>query len=506
MRQNDRMLESQTEREDKYDVAGGFVMPDLTALVPAGGQVVTASQELRSAYFDTAEHDLRNAGLTFRRRTGSTDTGWHLKVPAGAARTEVRHELTAEGTVPVEFGELLLGITRGRPLLQVAVLTTARTTHRVLAADGTPLAEIADDTVRASASSPYPTVAGSAVTASSLLASTWREVEVELLHADESVLRAAGKLLRRAGAEPAGTGSKLARALGPNATPPALGRKPRAGQIVAAYLAEQERVILAGDLAIRRDDEQVVHATRVATRRLRSTLRVFAPLFSGEQATRLDGELAWFANLLGEVRDRQVLRARMEELIDGLDESLVLGPVRRRVDETLLAEQAEYWHLLRADLVGSRYLELLDEVHSWVAAPPWTAQAHDRADTLVGLVDKAQDKVAHRLTVAQRTGDLDELHGARKAAKRARYAAELAEPVLGRKRAKAVASRYETLQDQLGEHQDSVLGAQLLYRLALATAGREDENGFTFGLLYQRELHRSEAARDQARKTARKHS
>ena len=43
-----------------------------------------------------------------------------------------------------------------------------------------------------------------------------------------------------------------------------------------------------------------VHTTRVATRRLRSTLRVFGELFDSAAAERLDGELAWYAQLLGQ--------------------------------------------------------------------------------------------------------------------------------------------------------------------------------------------------------------
>src|SRR4029079_8789395 len=59
----------------------------------------------------------------------------------------------------------------------------------------------------------------------------------------------------------------------------------------------------------------------------------------------------------------------------------------------------------------------------------------------------------------------DELHAARIRVKRARYAAELAGPELGRKGAAFVEAAKE-LQDVLGAHQDAVVGEEVLRRLA----------------------------------------
>ena len=52
-----------------------------------------------------------------------------------------------------------------------------------------------------------------------------------------------------------------------------------------------------------------IHDTRVAIRRLRSTIRVFGKLVDSSAAGHLDEELKWFAGLLGEVRDRQARKA-----------------------------------------------------------------------------------------------------------------------------------------------------------------------------------------------------
>ena len=88
---------------------------------------------------------------------------------------------------------------------------------------------------------------------------------------------------------------------------------------------------------------------------------------------------------------------------------------------------------------------------------------------------------------------------ARPANRAARYAGELGRPVLGKKKATNSVHRYQNLQDILGEHQDAVVAADLPRRMAAGTAGHPDENGFTYGLLYARELDRALAHTGTAR-------
>jgi CHAD domain-containing protein len=89
------------------------------------------------------------------------------------------------------------------------------------------------------------------------------------------------------------------------------------------------------------------------------------------------------------------------------------------------------------------------------------------------------------------------LHRARKAAKRARYAAELRTPV--DKHAKETAKHYKQFQRVLGDHQDSVVATATLRRLAIAAGTTAGENGFTYGVLYAREQRAAEDARRRVR-------
>jgi hypothetical protein len=98
-----------------------------------------------------------------------------------------------------------------------------------------------------------------------------------------------------------------------------------------------------------------------------------------------------------------------------------------------------------------------------------------------------------RRAAAAKGTDAD-LRRARKAAERVRDAADLSRRSLGGKPAKKIVRRYTELADLLREHDDAVASAQLLRRLG----GARGVNGFTLGVLYERELRNAETARRQA--------
>ncbi|MBY4127316.1 CYTH and CHAD domain-containing protein [Rhodococcus fascians] len=471
----------QTEREDKFDVGADFELPSLASLVPNGGALASSETDLISEYFDTAGHDLLRRGITLRRRTGDSDNGWHAKVPAEKARTEIRLPLGSgpDDVVPDELVDVLRGAVMGAQLSAVATLTTRRTVHSVSDADGVVIAEIADDAVSV-------TLIGGAT------GPRWREVEVELGPAgSESFLKKAGKLLRGSGARPSAHPSKLDRALSVVREVPA-----DAGvRLLTDYLEEQVQAIVAGDVYLRRGLDPI-HSTRVAIRRYRSTLRVFGSLFEDEPAAELEAELSWYASLLGEVRDRQVQRARFAAALRELPSEWVLGPVASRMENDLLAEQIRHREVAMAELDGDRYRALLTQLSAWSRGLPIDGEVNERL--LVKLARKAGKKAIDRTKSAVRGTDDEALHRARKASKRARYAAELVAPVVDKKVSKANIKRFKMIQEVLGEHQDAVVAAGILRTLGARAGSTAGENGFTFGLLFERERRAAEAARDEA--------
>ena len=200
------------ETERKYDAAAGFALPDLAGL--GGVAAVTGPQtyRLRAIYFDTADFRLAAAKITLRRRTGGTDAGWHLKLPAGVdSRREVHAPLgRGASRVPGRLTELVAGWTGGQPLRPIARLATTRRVRRLARRDGEVLAEVADDLVVGSL--PAPAAAGPGMP-EWREASRWREIEIELVTGSREVLDSAGEALRRAGAAPSAAASKLSRLL-----------------------------------------------------------------------------------------------------------------------------------------------------------------------------------------------------------------------------------------------------------------------------------------------------
>lgn len=490
--QTGSMVSTQREREDKYEVGLDFVLPDLEDVIPAGGRIEQGTVNLNSVYFDTDDRDLLRQKITFRRRSGDADVGWQLKVPADKARTEIRMPPGESDAVPDELATMIAGVALGKPVHPVATLKTVRRTQRLLDRDDRLLAEVADDSVRG------------AVAGDRAVLSEWREVEVELGDAgDEKLLGKIGKRLTRRGAQPSRYPSKLSRVLSAAHLAVDGGDTPRTTveAVLVDYLDAQVQAIVAGDVWLRRGLDPV-HPTRVGIRRFRSTLRVFGRLFDQTARAELDAELSWYAGLLGEVRDRQVQRARFADALAALPSELVMGPVAARIENDLLAEQLRRTKEVMEALDGDRYRALLATLARWRTTPPLTAEAGDDPRVIAKLVRKAERKALTRVATATADDDDTALHRARKAAKRARYAAELAAPILGRKSAKKKAARFKKMQTVLGEHQDSVVAAETLRTLGARAGTTPGENGFTFGLLYGLELQNARQAREDAARLA----
>ena len=260
--------------------------------------------------------------------------------------------------------------------------------------------------------------------------------------------------------------------------------------LVADYLIPQLTVLVDAPTHIRAG-EDVTHPTRVAARRLRSTVRVFPELFEVPKAGRLDEELQWWAGVLGDVRDLDVQAERLGAALDALPEELVLGPVRAQLDAFLAGRHEAALTRLHEAMDSPRHAALDALLRAWRSEPPFTDAADVGAKKVTRYVQRADRKTHRRLAQASkayRRGDPEAdvlMHRARKAGKRHRYAVELATPVLGTKADAVVASRKE-FQELLGEHQDSVVAAGLLRELG-AQAGADGTNGFTWGVLHERE-------------------
>jgi CHAD domain-containing protein len=439
------------ERERKFDVASDFSLPEFP-----GSQ--HEAHDLCATYYDTDDALLQARGVTLRRRVGGPDDGWHLKAPHPDGRIEL-HVDPGPTSPPPELVTLTRGLRLGRPLHEQALLRTRRDAYQLHTVDGELLAEIADDRVEA--------------TTTTEDSSSWREIEIELGPAGTAETHdELSDRLTAAGATPSEHGSKLARAVGEPVQRPSLAG---VGGLVDDYLQTQYERLAWGDLRMRQG-ENAVHKTRVAVRRTRSTLRIFAALFDQGRADHFDDELSWYADELGRVRDLDVIRRNL--LADLTSEPDVL--ITKRAGDGLLrileARRDRAGQRLRTVLDGERYGALLKQVDAWRRQAPMTAEARADRKSVDAFVRRAQKKSDKRLARARSSADDTAdaaFHRARKAAKRTRYAAELARPELG-KSAKRVAKSHEKRQDALGALQDHVMLVSTLQDVASTEADSTD--------------------------------
>jgi CHAD domain-containing protein len=395
--------------------------------------------------------------------------------------------------VPAALRSLVRVPARGEALQPVARIVTDRTVRHLVDASGMVLVELADDRVQAQR---LPGADGAG-------ASSWRELEVELKGGDPSWLEAVDGRLRELGVPVAQAYSKLARVLGADAAPQAptsprvrRGARASAGDVVLRYVTEQVEQILANDLQARVDTPGSVHRMRVATRRLRSALQTFGPVLRGEVTDPLREELKWLAAELGAARDAEVLRDRLLAALDTEERRVHVGPVGDTVGtEMTQAYRTAHDSLLRA-LQSDRYHRLVDALDELVAAPPLTTKAaKPAAKVLPRRAARAYAGLRDLVAAVHEAPPGEEherhLHEARKAAKKARYAGETLTTFFG-KPAAAFATAMESLQEELGEHQDSVV-----MRARLADLARQEtspEAAFALGRLHAQEERRGDVA------------
>ncbi|HEY2313545.1 MAG TPA: CYTH and CHAD domain-containing protein [Streptosporangiaceae bacterium] len=478
------MAVSVNETEAKYEAEQDTVLPALDDVPQVASTVSAAEQLLVAVYYDTPDLRLLRAGITLRRRTGGEDAGWHLKLPvSGRTREEIRLPLdAARQRVPRELADLVRARSRGAALVPVATVSTRRQTVNLLDTGGRVLAEVADDRVSAQRQQDPSS------------ADSWREVEVELAAGDADLLMAVDEVMRRHGLNVSARSAKLERVLSGQlptpARPPRLTAAAPAHQVLISYLTAQAEELAALDPLVRRFSPDSVHRMRIATRRLRSTLRTFSAVISVADTEHVAAELKWLGDVLGRARDTEVLAAHLHGQQELTDVAQLLGPVAARIDSHFAAAGAAARTAVLRALKSQRYLALLTDLDALIADPP-LGPAGDAAagPALAAAVARSYRTTRRRMrrALAALPGpDRDAaFHQARKAAKRARYAAEAATAVAGHD-ARRLAAQMKKLQSVLGDHQDTVIARQLERRLGVS-AHLAGENAFSYGLFYERD-------------------
>jgi len=236
-----------------------------------------------------------------------------------------------------------------------------------------------------------------------------------------------------------------------------------------ASLQAQAAALATLEPAARADAHDAVHKMRVSTRTLRANLRTFEDVLPGEKRRSvLVEELGWLGDALGPAREAEVLAALVLGLLERTPPEYVLGPVRARVEAVFALERESAIALVTDALDSQRYRNLLKNLDAYFAS-----LKPDKDADLSRLHRRARRRMRAAIRMPHGADRDVAMHEARKAVRRARYAAE----ALG-----LPAKPIKALQDVLGDEHDRVVAAAALTDLA-AGAHQAGENAFTYGVL-----------------------
>jgi CHAD domain-containing protein len=209
---------------------------------------------------------------------------------------------------------------------------------------------------------------------------------------------------------------------------------------------------------------EAVHDSRVATRRLRSVLRLFG---ARGRVTKADRVVSALQDALGDVRDIHVQLDAFARL--GAKAKPSERPALRRLRQSLSSElnpRVNAMHTALGDWEkrGLPALARLD-----LLKPPGKLAGHRTREALVGQLEKLEARIIRALEDPSPRP----MHKLRIAVKRFRYALELLEPAMPEE----IGQIYEALvplQETLGQLHDTDLGIRLVDSQSIpSTEGRD---------------------------------
>ena len=195
-----------------------------------------------------------------------------------------------------------------------------------------------------------------------------------------------------------------------------------------------------------------MHQVRVAARRLRSAVRLFAAYISAIKPKETDGRLKWLGQQAGAVRDLDVLEKLMQKRAKNLDP--LIGKDLEPLFEEIRVRRAKAAQNLATSLASRRYKALVARLSAPIAI---TTQG----DAAFGSV--AAELFAPMLKSMMRAGQkihekptAEDLHRLRKRAKGSRYALETMRAI-DEKQLGGMLKSLEDLQDLVGGYHDAVV-------------------------------------------------
>ncbi|MCX7156941.1 MAG: CYTH and CHAD domain-containing protein [Rhodocyclales bacterium] len=211
--------------------------------------------------------------------------------------------------------------------------------------------------------------------------------------------------------------------------------------------------------ALSSDDPEYIHQMRVATRRLRAAMRLFAPALPEHLAESLRAPLSALTKELGRARDLDVLLTEIANpVLSALPNEPRLLALASDITNRRYTAHAQAVALLAAPDYGRMLLTALESLHAMPAtAAPMIELLSFAAERLKRLRKKLR-----RLAVAADIEDPASLHALRIGVKRLRYALEFFSPLTPERASRPVLKQLTAVQDTLGQLNDLTNAGALL--------------------------------------------
>ncbi len=228
------------------------------------------------------------------------------------------------------------------------------------------------------------------------------------------------------------------------------------------------------DGALIGNDIEYVHRMRVASRRLRTALRLFKKYLPENYGEKWRGEMKGITRSLGNARDLDIQIQFLQEESEGISEKY--KPGYEHLLEGLTQQRSKGQQKVISAVQGVRQNQTLEQIHN--VLKPSSLEEYDHfSPSLYALAQGAITKASTAFLSYQddilAPDNSDKLHAMRIAGKRLRYTVEIFSP-LYRGALEPIIEVMKGIQDQLGEIHDCDVWIAWLPMFI-----REEENRFT---------------------------